>query len=280
MISCILKRYPFPLELIALSEKITKLPGATISTIIGYQLTCIMAEVCDLRIRHENNLKTIQTDLLSRSLALDTKIEALENTFPPESMYETVTALPGQSFQVRGSRRIFPFDQCYHIYGNWLLPNMWNNYRYSRILVHEIILTQLKLMTTHPDANPPSQDFKNMCYRSCTLARKLARDVCASVPYTLGLIDEYKGQTKSAAGKMTILFPLYIAAYVDGPGSTMCDWAQDCLSKLGRGLGIDQALILSGLLWQEDSMTAFVDAMREQDGVPGDAGGQFYIPGA
>jgi hypothetical protein len=290
MISCILKRYPYPPQLIALSEKAVGLPGATISTKIGYQLTCIMAEVCDLRICHENNLKTIKPDLLSRSFALDSRVEALESTFPPDSMYETVAAMPGQSFQVRDSRRILPLDQWYHIYPNWILPNMWNNYRYCRILLNEIILNQLELMTNHPDAEPPTQDFKNICYRSCNLTRKLAHDVCASVPYMLGLIDDHKGQTKSAAGKMTILFPLYIAANVDGPGSAMCVWAQDCLTKLGRGMGIDQALILADLLSHENSMTGFVDAMHGLDDSPGDAEGQFnvssnvvnqfYVPGA
>jgi hypothetical protein len=278
MISCILKRYPYPPQLIALSEKAVGLPGATISTKIGYQLTCIMAEVCDLRICHENNLKTIKPDLLSRSFALDSRVEALESTFPPDSMYETVAAMPGQSFQVRDSRRILPLDQWYHIYPNWILPNMWNNYRYCRILLNEIILNQLELMTNHPDAEPPTQDFKNICYRSCNLTRKLAHDVCASVPYMLGLIDDHKGQTKSAAGKMTILFPLYIAANVDGPGSAMCVWAQDCLTKLGRGMGIDQALILADLLSHENSMTGFVDAMHGLDDSPGDAEGQFNVP--
>ncbi|CRG88772.1 hypothetical protein PISL3812_05806 [Talaromyces islandicus] len=262
MISCILKRYHFPSELITLSEKATRLP-----------------EVCDLRIRHENNLKTIQTDLLSRSFALDSKIAALENTFPPESMYRIVAATPGQSFQVKGSSRIFPLDGSYHIYAHWFLPNMWNNYRYARILTNEIILNQLKLMTVHQDgakSTVPTQEFKDICYRSCTLTRKLAHDICATVPYMLGLIDDHnKGQTKSAAGKLTLLFPLYVAANVDGPGSVMCDWAQDCLTKLGRGMGIDQALILVDMLWREDSMTAFVDAMREMDNVPMDAGGKY-----
>lgn len=295
MISCILKRYPFPRELVAWSEKITRLPGATKHTIIGYELTCIMTELCDLRIRHEKSLDTIDTDLLSRSFALDSRIEALGKAFPPESMYETVAATPGQTFQIKDSSRISPLDDSYHVYGNWILPNMWNNYRVARILTNEIILNQLQLMTIDVDETStfaPTQEFKGICYRSCNLTRKLAHDVCASVPYMLGIIDgcSNKGQSKSTAGQMTILFPLYNAANVDGPGSTMCDWAQDCLTKIGRAFGIDQALVLVELLGQEISMTAFVDAMREMDGLPVDEGwkhadvpmtgvGEFYVPG-
>ncbi|KAH8699043.1 putative C6 finger domain protein [Talaromyces proteolyticus] len=263
VIGCILQRLPVPRRLIALSEKATKLPTATPITKAGHNLNVIMASVCDLRISHENHRSSINADLLSYAFALDSRIEDLKNNFSEDFMYETVTAAPETSFKLTESRRIFPLNGIYHIYSSWGVTNVWNVYRYARILINEVILNQLRLMTTHPDADPPTQDLKDLCYRSCCLVRSLADDICASVPCLLQLVGSSDQLVKSSAGGLTILFPLFIAGGVDGPEHPKCRWAQECFRIVGRALGIDQALTLADMLPDEKPMTAFVDALNE-----------------
>lgn len=262
-----MRSLPVPAGLIALSEKATTLPNASITSVVGHRLTVLMARLCDILVVYDKIKPDVDADLLSRAFALDAELEAFTNEFPVLFTYDIIDIPPGQSFKVSDSHQAPCFGNYRHVYTSWAVSNQWNNYRYARILLNEVILNQLEQMIVHPGATPPSPDFKDICRRVCRVVRKLARDICESVPSVMELGQVRNGRNRSLMDGLALLFPLFVAATVDGPGSPVRDWVRDCLTTIGVSMGIDQALTLAQMLQREPVLTRVLGHLQEQDNI-------------
>jgi hypothetical protein len=263
-----MRNLPVPAGLIELSEKATTLPNALTTSVVSHRLTILMAKLCDIRVIFEQIRPSVDADLLSKAFALDAELEAFTKEFPMCFTYDIVVIRPGQTFKVSDSRQFPCIGNYRHSYTTWAIANQWNNYRYSRILLNELILDQLKQMIIHPGAVPPSPDFKDLCRRICGVVRKLALDICEAVPSVMELGQIRNGHNRSLMDGLALLFPLYVAATVDGPGTPVCDWIRDCLTTIGVSMGIDQALTLVRMLEREPVLTRVLKYLQEQDDSP------------
>lgn len=246
-----------------LSEKAATLPNASIAAMVGHRLTVLMAKLCDIFAAYDKIRPDVDADLLSRAFALDAELEGFTNEFPMHFTYDIVDIPPGQSFKVSDTWHVPCFGTYRHVYSTWTLSNLWNNYRYSRILLNEVILNQLEQMVVHPVATPPSPDFKDLSHRVCRVIRKLAREICESVPSVMELGQVRNGRNRSLMDGLALLFPLFVAGTVDGTGSPVRDWVRDCLSTIGVSMGIEQALTLVQMLEKEPVLTRVLALLEE-----------------
>jgi Tfp pilus assembly protein PilW len=141
----------------------------------------------------------------------------------------------------------------YHVYPNVWVVSTWNLYRSARILTHEVIERCL--------SRNFASDFAQIRQSEAVLSMMNA-DICASVPCVFGQIDASGlqiGSSRSArAGTGTwILWPLYLAATMDRAMPTTRSWVLDQLDKMGRTMGIQQAISLAAVLRTQKEITAW-----------------------
>jgi hypothetical protein len=119
---------------------------------------------------------------LEEAQALDDVLVIWANDLPTENWYSART-VQGDG-RVETTNRIF--DGTVHIYPTVGHAGMWNRYRALRLTVNDIMLKTLSVLAESADSDTESleEDAKLRMQR-------LADDLCASVPYMLGLIETH-----------------------------------------------------------------------------------------
>lgn len=164
------------------------------------------------------------------------------------------------------------FSDHYHVYTSVWLGTMWNHYRCIRILVNEIILTQLEHQCQRD--RYASLQRAPIFYDAIVRAQNailigLAHDICASVPYFLGYDPERPGagpvdpRTRSITGNL-LLWPLYMAACTEMVSDVLRTWVAGRFRTIADVMGIRQALPMAYVLsrkedlidWQADESNA------------------------
>ncbi|KAL2050410.1 hypothetical protein ABVK25_009382 [Lepraria finkii] len=141
----------------------------------------------------------------------------------------------------------------YHVYPNVWVVGGWNLYRCARILTHEVIERWLSRNLTY--------DMAQLRQSEAVLS-KLNADICASVPCVFGQVDVnglqtgYSYSPRAATGTW-ILWPLYLAATMDTATPTTRAWVINQLDKVGRTMGIQQAISLAAVLRAQKEITAW-----------------------
>ncbi|EED21352.1 C6 finger domain protein, putative [Talaromyces stipitatus ATCC 10500] len=268
IVTCLMRRSPIPPTLLTLSETATRLPNAPDSFKISHQMCVLMSRVNDLRNEEKAMLDSTDYDtiVVSRAFALDAAFETIVNGLPPEFTAELYTLPPDQSLKhpVFRDVHLTPLNGIYHVYQSAFICVLHNHYRYGRIFINEILLNRLARMTTQPEF-VPTPEFKDLCHRLCDTSRKLANDICATVPYLCGFLGDQQPSRSpfksNPAGGLALLFPLFTAVSVDGHGSDTCRWIEETYKMIGRQMGIDQALALAQLTMVETGTTKFVDRL-------------------
>ncbi|CZR54822.1 related to negative acting factor [Phialocephala subalpina] len=118
-------------------------------------------------------------DLLAKAQALDDDLITWANSLPPEDRYNTHVV---QSDIVPGPGSMI-FESTVHVYATVSHAGMWNRYRATRLAVNEVILKTLSVLQ--------ASDFEMNSLKEAAKSRTtaLANDLCASVPFMLGLIE-------------------------------------------------------------------------------------------
>ncbi|KAL2042764.1 hypothetical protein N7G274_004523 [Stereocaulon virgatum] len=141
----------------------------------------------------------------------------------------------------------------YHVYPKVWVVGTWNLYRSARILAHEVIERWL--------SRNFAVDFAQL-QRSEAVLSMMSADICASVPCVFGQIDANGLQIGSSrfarAGTGTwILWPLYLAATMNRAMPTTRSWVINQLDRMGRTMGIQQAISLAAVLRTKKEITAW-----------------------
>jgi hypothetical protein len=257
-----MRYYPVPRELLTLSAQSLTLPNVPVTLKISHHMCTIIARLNDNRIEDlHSHRPSMDASILSRAFTIDSEIQAIVAQLPPEYSPQIFTSAPDQFFG--NAENIAPFEGIYHKYPSFIAAMAANHFRYARLLNIEVIFNRYKRMVAQPDF-VATQDFKDHCYAMRDLVRELARDICATVPYSCGFIDGPNAQMLgqrlvTTVGGVGLLFPLYVAASVDGYGSACSHWVSRCFNLIGREMGIDQALALADILPVERGMMHFID---------------------
>lgn len=268
MVSCIMRYYPVPPTLLTISEKVATLPNMAFSSKISHQISVLICRINELRIENKDEKNSMDFDpiIIRRASALDSEVEAMINTLPPEYAPEVLTLAPGQYFEHPTLRvRLAPLDGVYHKYQTFFHCSIQNISRYGRIYAIELILNRLERMTLQPNFIP-TPEFRETCRRLCSISRQQALGICATTPFLCGFLGDQQKAGKSPfltnpAGGLASLFPLWTAVSVDGHGSAMCCWIEKTFDMIGREMGIDQALAMRQITFLEKGTTRFVDRL-------------------
>ncbi|KAL1980549.1 hypothetical protein VTN96DRAFT_3994 [Rasamsonia emersonii] len=271
---CLQRRTKIPPSLIDLSNQVA---AGQMDPFAVYadQLTKAVAKLCNLRVDISNGVIVDSADILSIAFSIDSELAEFASNMPPSFSYTVCTRLDGRPFRINEHYHLYPYNGCFHIYEHPLVCVIWNNYRYSRILVNRLILAELHKLASQDGSVSNSRDFRDQCRGIRDLMRQLAADICSTVPYQFGTVDREKGevQTPSRARGIAcgfvMLYPLYAAACVDGYLSPTCSWVIDCLTIIARAMGIDAASTLITMLPMERSTVDWVDRMDYEEVLQG-----------
>lgn len=78
------------------------------------------------------------------------------------------------------------WGSSYHVYHSIAASSMWNNYRSSRILIHELIIDTVAGLDSSTTDQASYIQRQHLANQSRQIARQLVEDICASAPFHLG----------------------------------------------------------------------------------------------
>ncbi|RJE26927.1 C6 finger domain protein [Aspergillus sclerotialis] len=211
-------------------------------------LSILRASLCDLHSSVKNNHLTDPVSIIEAALALDAKLIAWTLTLPPSWSPTTVNVSPrnrnGSEFSIYGD--------YYYIYQDLPTSNVWNNYRATRYTLHEMIIDQLPRLHSSNSSHLAS-DYANLGANSEAIMKHIAEDICASVPYHIGVTGKhslkpelnFSNNSRPAAGGYILTWHLFLAASCRFSPPSLKSWAITCMEKIGHSMGVNQALSMA-----------------------------------
>ncbi|PON22883.1 hypothetical protein TGAM01_v208138 [Trichoderma gamsii] len=242
-----------------------------------HQLSIVINRLTDFCAHLKNGYIVKPTEIIRKALKIDADLVSLMISVPPLWEYATVNVpiLDGKPI-VQGF-----WGDNYHIYHTISSSTIWNNYRSARIIIQELIIETIRDLDTltNDDIGSPQRSYLVNQTRQTVL--QMVEDICASVPYILGMEIEDSGHLKvsalgasiahgvnmkaalssfqvTGAGGLTIMWPLLVAADSVVAGSELRIWITACLDKIGHSMGINQALAMSKLIQDGVESRAFL----------------------
>ncbi|EHA20644.1 hypothetical protein ASPNIDRAFT_190765 [Aspergillus niger ATCC 1015] len=233
----------------------------------GDRLVKIMAKFTGLQADVREGILLDSSEIVKMAMAIDLELGHFASHASADFTYKVETQ-PGSVTSCEHDEGNFcHYQGTYHIYQSIWSCNIWNNYRYTRILVNSMILTHLRSMASCGHQVLDYGLFKDHCIRIRDLMRQLATDICCSIPFKFGVAgfdkkDVFDSLHTHAGTGFTLLLPLAMAALVGGVSSPMHNWAMRCFHVIGRGMGIGTASTLVTVLGNEPGGLHWIDAME------------------
>lgn len=219
----------------------------------------ILGNVADLRTDIRSEKLADPQKILSAACAIEADLLAWSASLPPEFTYSTHIPEPLDTSFERRCHGIRPYDNEYHIYRDVWSPKIWNYYRCARILVNELILSQVHKISKSSPASLP-EDIRLYCKSLRSTIRRLSVEICYSIPFQLGAcnLEVLPGAPvlapESYIGGLMVLWPLFVAGMAEGPSHPQRLWVVECLRTIGNKWGLAQALAEMDVLLVDPGM--------------------------
>ncbi|KAL5001263.1 hypothetical protein BDV10DRAFT_13757 [Aspergillus recurvatus] len=222
----------------------------------------LMLQVGDLFANLRNGALIEPAKVVKKALKLDAELSSWAASVEPSLRY-TVVNIPGSVDGGNGNSTFRPFRHVYgshyHIYRDTAVSAWWNDYRIVRLLLLEIITWLAGHLALKEDIETTARsEYRQRIAQCKMLSQQMAEDICASAPYHLGATEispcEDWSDTRTG-GVVRLIWPLFIAAERDGATPQMTDWIADTLLRIGYGVGVRQALVMSNLLRSQRSLS-------------------------
>lgn len=181
------------------------------------------------------------------------------------------------------------FADYYHIYPEIFTAIIWQHFRSTRILVNEIVVTQIASMyyqnkSPSPSTNqpphvdtrsskdislPPGFPFASNFYAAHTLLTTLTHDICASVPYFLNYHihgddwDNPEHPPPAALGNV-LLWPLFMVGQLAATSPLMKTWVIDRMHKISEVMGVKQLGMIGRMLRKGEELVLEDGPVTEQ----------------
>lgn len=239
-----------------------------IKNAIGTKIIILIGNLSNLRANIHTQALTDPQEILSAACAIEADLIAWLAALPPDFTYSSHTLMPLDCSFERRCHGIRPYNNEYHVYPDIWASNCWNHYRCARVIVSELILSQVhKLSNSSPTSL--SEDFRLYSKSLRSTTRRLGADICRSSPFHLGacnlevLPERPMLPPESYLGGLMLLWPLFIAGMVEGPTHPQRQWVIKCLHTIGNTFGLAQALALMDLLIVDPGMFHSVETYGE-----------------
>jgi len=193
-----------------------------------------------IRSKHLTDSNTI----LAESLLLDDMLEEWELQLPQSWLYKLEQHTEETAVMYKGIS---------HRYCDFWTARMYNHYRWCRILVNELLVTQL---------GPDSAEDAAQRSKSLDIISRQAADICSSVSIQFHkptLLEETKQTGVPAlSGCFLPLFQLAVAGSAMGVDEEIHDWVVSMLELIGHDKGVGQALaVIPGIKLQREKWKLF-----------------------
>ncbi|KAJ5493549.1 hypothetical protein N7463_009636 [Penicillium fimorum] len=126
---------------------------------------------------------TQPSEVIRRTLNLDAELMSILLTAPPSWGYKTVKVPLVDGEPV--TRTVW--GDSYHVYRNLSVSSVWNNARSARLMMHEMLLDAVKLLENSSPGSSSLHQQQITASQSRQIAHQLVDDICASVPFHLGM---------------------------------------------------------------------------------------------
>jgi hypothetical protein len=238
VVNCLVRRVDVPETILKWSRLARE--HETNHEVSESELADLMAKFCNLQVAIEcQNLESDPSIFVSSALSIDTELAEWAVRWQTPDLYATIVVQEANPAI---------FEDYWHLYPNIMIALIWNHYRCIRVLINQIIITQLGYMTTNLDPDlvfKYSPVYNDQMDSSRRTTIELSHKICASVPYYL---DQYPGDSanswntfKNAASKNAraklILWPLYVAGQTEFVSDIMRTWVVDQLEGLAEDIG-------------------------------------------
>ncbi|KAI9368015.1 hypothetical protein BJX61DRAFT_546933 [Aspergillus egyptiacus] len=210
-------------------------------------LVDLIADLSDLLADVKNHGLPDPLEAIGRARELDLKLHRWSQALPPRWQ----CALRCATNQTGNILSKQSYSDYYYVYADIWACNTWSYYRNARIMLNLLIRDRLlPYLAIHhyPDWKPLMDEAKENIERQ-------SMDILLSVPFAFA--TQYSSAVQAGQGLRRaggclggyyILWPLYVAASVQTPGSPLREWAVGQLLVLGYSMGIGQALLMAKVL--------------------------------
>ncbi len=219
------------------------------------RLTRIGIRFCNARALMTHDDFTIHGDeqldqlVISEFLSIDSEFETWARNCTEDFQYTVVNVEQPHEFS---------FLNYIYSYHSMFFATIWNNYRAMRMHLNGMLSLRLSQMLdvqlSDTDLDDDSSSQRESQLLKCQMIQnQLASEVCASVPYCLG-IDSLQGSppkkklgdlSPGAINGQRIMLPLYLAGVVVNKTNPMRLWIIKTLVKVADLTGFQQTAFLS-----------------------------------
>lgn len=272
---CLVRRMPIPAAILELSGVHPAIGGDDFQADPVTRLMAINAKICSLRARIGSfplsSLTESPESIISEALSIAADLNEWHASLPHDYFPSSTIKIQSPTPEV--------YSDYYHIYRDRWTAGLMNHCRVILILVHEIILIQLKYIR-HPSPDELSAEAGYNPISLPSYASQISKSsqktildlidlICASVPFYLDY--EYCARpaathTESppprAAGGNALMWALYVCAQIYFVRSSTRAWIIGRLNKIGVEMGVQQANILAKFLLERKEIT---DAVVQDD---------------
>jgi hypothetical protein len=238
VVNCLVRRVDVPQTILKWSRLAREYEDS--HEVSESELADIVAKFCNLQAAIDSpGYDMDPLVFVSSALSIDAELEEWYRRWETSSLYATIIV-----------RENIPdvFEDDWHLYPNIMVALIWNHYRCIRILVNQIIITQIAAMTTKLDADL-TYEYSPVYNDQIDLSRRtivqLCHKVCASVPYYLSHYPGEPGErwnspddyaSYNARAKL-VLWPLYVVGQTEYVSDIMRTWVIERLEQLSREMG-------------------------------------------
>ncbi|CAI7662993.1 unnamed protein product [Penicillium crustosum] len=135
------------------------------------------------------------SEIIRRTLNLDADLMSILLTMPPSWGYKTVKVplVDGEPI----TRTVW--GDSYHVYRDLSVSGIWNNTRAARLIMHEVLLEAVEALENSSPGSSGLHQQQIITTQSQQIAHQLVDDICASVPFHLGMgmDDTYEWESSS-----------------------------------------------------------------------------------
>jgi hypothetical protein len=189
----------------------------------------IIIRLIDLRASIRPGEMTDASAVIRDALLLEADLAEWRATLPCNWGYDIRIAAETDC-KFRGT-----FNGEYHLYNDHWIARMWDHYRWTRILVHELILTHSVMLLL------PSAEICKRQEQSLAIISHLASNICASVWSQLNLPDpSIPGSAPQLTSVFMLLWHLRVAGSAVGVSESLYQWVLQLVDNIGQEMGIRQ----------------------------------------